>query len=111
MSVYLIENGGTCLNYRKVSVQNTADGYFTVSQSVKNELNIKEQFNMYDKNGCLIDSDEGFRHFKENDCIYVCPKNRDFNYQSLLSMYTKKKKLGQGGYGSVFLLKHRLNSE
>lgn len=66
---------------------------------------------MYDKNGCKIDYDEDFRHLKNNDCIYVCPTRREFNYQSLLSMYFKKAKLGEGGYGSVFLLKHKLNSE
>lgn len=26
-------------------------------------------------------------------------------------MYSKKEKLGEGGYGSVYLLKHRLNHE
>jgi hypothetical protein len=39
-------------------VQKSADGYFTLSQVVKNNLSIKEPFNLYDKNGCLINFEE-----------------------------------------------------
>ena len=34
---------------------------------------------------------------------------RDFNYKALLDMFVKVKKLGQGGFGSVHLLKNTLN--
>lgn len=42
--------------------------------------------------------------------MYICPK-RDFNYKSLLDMFVKVKKLGHGGFGSVYLLRNKLNKK
>ena len=92
-------------NTERYLFRTNEDGYFTVSRAVKNELGIKDAFTMYDKNGCIIDYTEDFRHLKNNDWIYICPAKHEFDYQSLLNMYSKKKKLGEGGYGTVYLLK------
>ena len=74
---------------------------------------------MYDKNGCQIFI-EDFSHLQNDDCIYVYPKRKDFNYKMLLDMYTRVspkqfyikqvEKLGEGGFGKVYLLKHKLNN-
>ena len=45
---------------------------------------------MYDKNGSKFYI-EDFHHISNNFCIYICPKNRDFNYKGLLDMYKKEK--------------------
>lgn len=61
-------------------------------------------------NGCEIFKDD-YNHLRQNECIYVCPSSRDFDYFSLLDMYTRSCKLGSGGFGNVYKLKHKLNKE
>lgn len=65
---------------------------------------------MYDKNGNKI-YEEDFHHLYDDSVIYITPKGVEFSYENLLSMYEKEKKLGEGGYGSVYLFKNILNNE
>lgn len=107
--VYLIENGAKTMNYTKVLLPKNEEATGPIEAAVKSELKIKIDFKLYDKNGSEI-YPEDFWNLQDNDCIYVCPK-REFSYCSLLSMYHKEKVLGQGGYGEVILLRHKLTSQ
>ena len=78
--------------------------------SVKEKLKITEEFRLYDKNGWEI-LEEDCVHLWQDDCIYVCPTSREFNYLALLEMYTRSWKLGSGGFGQVFKLRHKLNKQ
>ena len=63
---------------------------------------------MFDQNGWeFFETD--FRHLSQGDWLYIWSKSKDFSYKSLLDMFYKVKKLGQGGFGSVYLLKNKLN--
>lgn len=53
--------------------------------------------------------EEDYVHLCQDDWVYVCPISREFDYWALLEMYTKSWKLGSGGFGNVYKLKHRLN--
>ncbi|CAI2383463.1 unnamed protein product [Moneuplotes crassus] len=105
--IYVIENGGSILNYKKLFIQKNSNLY----SKVQKNLGIQGDIYIYDKNGCRIDCDDDLRHLRNKDCVYVCPKERDFNYEYFLSMYSKKSQLGQGGYGSVYLLEHKLTKQ
>ena len=110
VKVFLVENGSTPLNYAEVTIQVGEEGLFSIQEAAKSELGIKGEFKIYDQNGCEI-ADNDFQHLENNDWICICPKKRDFNYKSLLDMFVKIKKLGQGGFGSVHLIKNIFNNK
>ena len=103
-SIFIVENGSSPLNYVKYSIRKNEEGYLDLCKAVSNELMIKGKFDMYDKNGSKIYV-EDFHHLSDNNCVYIWAKDNEFNYQSLLDMYSVEKNLGTGGYGSVCLLK------
>ncbi|CAI2364762.1 unnamed protein product [Moneuplotes crassus] len=106
-NIYLVENTTKRLNWTYVNIVPDPE---TVKQMVREKLRITENFILYDKNGCEIFNDD-FNLLRNKECIYVCPASKDFDYLALLEMYTKICKLGSGGFGNVYKLKHKLNNE
>lgn len=109
-TIFVIQNDTSSLNYTKYSIRKSEEGLHDLTQAVRKELGIREDFDYYDKNGSKMYL-EDFHHLTNDSCIYICSKKKDFNYKNLLKMYIREKRLGQGGYGSVYLLKHKLNDE
>ena len=54
----------------------------------------------------LTDGDLYFLNNKE--VIYLDLKGADFNYNQILDQYEIIQKIGQGGFGSVYKVKHKL---
>lgn len=55
-------------------------------------------------------NEEDFFHICENDIIYVRATEK-FWYKTMLSLYKNIQKLGEGGYGWVYLLEHTINGD
>jgi hypothetical protein len=68
--VFVIENGPSHNNYVKYIIQKSEEGYTDLCDAVRNDLKIKNDFEMYDKNGSKIYV-EDFHHLYENSCIYI----------------------------------------
>jgi hypothetical protein len=61
---------------------------------------------LFSKNGTEL-HEEDFFLIGENEIIYVRNKGK-FDYKAMLSLYINKEKLGEGGYGSVYLLENTI---
>ena len=78
--------------------------------SINRELKIPSDNHtkIFNINGNEISQDD-FYHIKNHDIFYVTRKGRPINWQSYLSCYEKIKRLGAGGFGTVYLMKHKIN--
>jgi hypothetical protein len=45
----------------------------------------------------------------QNDVFYVTKRGRDFNWQYYVNCFDKVKRLGSGGFGTVYLLRNKIN--
>ncbi|CAI2383695.1 unnamed protein product [Moneuplotes crassus] len=109
-AVFVVNNSSSSRSYVKTRIKKNEEGYEALAEIVTEELQMGKEFQMYDKNGNIMGSDDLY-HLKENSIVYITPKGVDFSYHNLLKMYETVKKLGEGGYGSVYLYKNRLNGE
>ncbi|CAI2384368.1 unnamed protein product [Moneuplotes crassus] len=107
--LYIIENKMNCLNYTTASLPSNNHGFETLKTIIHEELGLKGEFDLYNKNGNKMKIDD-FSFTTDNDIIYVRASG-EFCYKAMLSLYRSVEKLGEGGFGSVFLLQHSLSEE
>ena len=47
----------------------------------------------------------------QNEVFYVTRRGKEFNRHYYLNCFDKIKRLGSGGFGTVFLLKHKISGK
>ena len=66
---------------------------------------------MHNKFGHKV-CDEDYYYIRPTlDIIYVVPTGKTFDFSSYLCDYDTVKKLGEGGFGSVYLVRHKVTGE
>jgi serine/threonine protein kinase len=84
-------------------------------------MDIKTELLLFSKNGTEMNA-EDFYHIDHNDIIYVKNKcktrnnildssDSKFSYKAMLGLYQNIGKLGEGGFGSVYLYEHKISGE
>ena len=74
-------------------------------------LNNCKIINLYDNKGILITEDADLYFLKDNKIIFFTKNNEEFNSSNLLRIFDFIKKLGQGGFGEVYLVKQKMNNK
>lgn len=64
---------------------------------------------LFSKNGTEL-HEEDFYHIGDSEIVYVRTQGK-FSYRAMLSLYKNIGKLGEGGYGSVYLLEHTISGD
>ena len=62
---------------------------------------------IYNRKGILL-SDGDYQLIAEGDILYCAFKGEEFNFAAILDDYERGKILGVGGFGKVYLGKHRV---
>lgn len=84
-------------------------------------MDIKTELLLFSKNGTEMNA-EDFYHIDNNDIVYVKNKCKyidytsdssdpKFSYKAMLGLYQNTGKLGEGGFGSVYLYEHKISGE
>ena len=61
---------------------------------------------LYSSNGVELYNDE-ILLLKTGDTLYLARHGESFDFQQLMNRYEKIKKLGEGGFGKVYLMKDK----
>ena len=74
-------------------------------------LNSYKNINLYDDKGILITEDADLYFLLEKKVLFFTKNNEEFNSSNLLRQYDIIKRLGEGGFGKVFLVKQKMNNK
>lgn len=76
---------------------------------IRDDLQLGPEVLLFSKNGTEL-HEEDFYHIGDNEIIYVRNKGK-FDYKAMLSLYKNREKLGEGGYGCVYLLENSISGD
>ena len=88
--------------------------YMTVQDLISNckerfQINNHVKCRIFDSNGEEL-SDDDIEYINSEEPLFLS-RGEDFSKTSTLALYEEIKKLGQGGFGSVFLFRHTVSKE
>ena len=66
--------------------------------------------NLYNDKGILITEDADLFYLQEKKILFFTKNNEEFNTYNLIRMFTFIKKLGEGGFGKVYLVKQKMTN-
>ncbi|CDW82977.1 protein kinase domain containing protein [Stylonychia lemnae] len=83
-------------------------------KKVMDKFKLSDNFKIYNSQGITIS--EGELYFLNQEgtdqaLVYVSAQSEMFDYESYIKMFKSVKKLGEGGYGLVFLGRHQISGD
>ena len=94
----------------KVTLSNDESGLMELKRIIEKDLKIKE-FHLHNKFGHEMTDDDYYFIRPDHDIVYVVPSGQKFDFSSYLCDFETLQKLGQGGFGSVYLIRHKVTRE
>ena len=89
----------------------TKEKIFTLLKYNFESLNNCKNINLYDDKGILIADDSDLHFLKEAKILFFTKNNEEFNSYNLLRLFNFIKKLGEGGFGEVYLAKQKMTNK
>ena len=89
----------------------TKEKIFNLLKHNFESLNNCKNINLYDDKGILITDDADLYFLKDTKILFFTKNNEEFNTSNLLRLFNLIKKIGEGGFGEVYLAKQKMTNK